>query len=43
MAECMSRIADDDALFERMSNFAISHRIKEFEADTVLSKWDQII
>ena len=43
MAECMSRIADDDALFKKMSNIAITHRIKEFEAEIVLSKWDQII
>ena len=43
MAECMSRIADDNELFNKMSNAAISHRIKEFEADLVLSKWDQII
>ena len=43
MAECMSRIADDNELFNKMSNAAISHRIKEFEADVVLNKWDQII
>lgn len=43
MAECMSTIANNDALFKKMSNAAISHRIKEFEADVVLSKWDQII
>ena len=43
MAERMSRIANDNELFNKMSNAAISHRIKEFEADVVLNKWDQII
>ena len=43
MANQMSRIADDDALFSKLSNNAIKHKISEFSEDVVLNKWDQII
>ncbi len=43
MAECMSTIANNDALFKKMSNAAIKHKIENFKADIVLSKWEQII
>ena len=43
LIECMNKLANDDALFERMSYTAIKHRIEEFKSDIVLNKWDQII
>ena len=43
MAKQMEIIANNDALFEKMSNAAIKHRIEDFKADIVLNKWDQII
>ena len=43
MAKQMETIANNDALFEKMSNAAFKHRIEDFKADIVLNKWDQII
>ena len=43
MAKQMEIIANNDALFEKMSDAAIKHRIEDFKADIVLNKWDQII
>ena len=43
MAKQMEIIANNDALFEKMSNAAFKHRIEDFKADIVLNKWDQII
>ena len=43
MTKQMEIIANNDALFEKMSNAAIKHRIEDFKAEAVLNKWDQII
>ena len=43
LVACMDKIANDDALFERMSYTATKHRIEDFKSDIVLNKWDQII
>ncbi|MBO4668272.1 MAG: glycosyltransferase [Bacilli bacterium] len=43
MTNQMARIADDDALFTKLSNNAIKHKISEFSEEVVLNKWNQII
>lgn len=43
LAELMNKIANDDALFNKLSKNAYKHRIEEFKADVILNKWDQII
>ena len=43
LAKQMEIIAHNDALFEKMSNASIKHKIEQFSQDVVLNKWDQII